>query len=681
LRRPFCLDDADIYDEAMSRAITYQKRLADQSTAALVRWTVAFLRDVAIVKETCHDSDGRTAANFLRFVLATGAMSHCFGTGQMNRFVDWLVLSLSDEFAMGEENLQFRLDLDRLALFMDSPNEALKRNAGRIICQWACFAYGYFSSMNALSGIARDALVLCLAVVSRRYPAPESLGALFAMAYWTIDHDVDRARTVALELETLYSHGPYPHAREIAVALATRLGDFTSRGQIGWIQEVRRRFWDTLSPAERFSIIATEARDPRFFDANRGELFAVIDALRPHAGAAIAAVEQHRERNSRALGPLTLNLVREGRSADAVELLVRWHDVKGASALTNALIFFPFTTVGAVWGYNEHVVTVAHEASTAEKAIGALNSALGTTIVTTPQNPMPERFGTPDEMHGFTLAAATANQLGLPVFDGDGIPEDIACLPLSSSPFPHQATMLARIDKTWPFTVSLLNRKADRAIRRVGIWTSGLVLAEEECRGLQTLFEQSGVDVEIESAGAHDDRDRFLSMYRNQNLDIFWIIGHGNQVAFAPDENSLRVFADNGEITVASLVGESPNGPARRLLVMNVCSGAKPTGYGNGLPRMSMAGLCASDSQAVISHLWPISFHAAYAFGLTLANTVRSGDGFFPSFCRAVRTVQAGNECVAGLLADAGLEDDAARIINAPQLANPICSYSPAFYE
>jgi hypothetical protein len=172
-----------------------------------------------------------------------------------------------------------------------------------------------------------------------------------------------------------------------------------------------------------------------------------------------------------------------------------------------------------------------------------------------------------------------------------------------------------------------------------------------------------------------------LALYRDPNIDVLWVIGHGNQVAFAPDENSLQVLAGDEGIPVTTLAGQSPARSSRRLLVLNLCNGAKPTGYASGLPRMSMAGLCASESQAVIAHLWPVEVFAAYAFGLTLAGMLSSGHSYFSSYCRTVKSLQGGNENIATKLRDAGLAQHAVRVEAGASLENPIRSYSAAFYE
>lgn len=684
LSKTFAISDETACDAVLGTSVVYQQMLSTTSTADLSEWTMRFFHDVAALKLTLTDPSDVVFADFLRFLLATGALSHCVGTGQMSRAYDWLALCLNDDAAVDEERLGFSSTFDRLASFLASTHGSLKRNAANTICTWTWLAYTYCSSMNSLHELAFSALHGCREAIKRHYPDQEAVKALSAMAFWSIDYAPELREAIAIELESLYANGTSKNSASLAVALATSLGNATARGQAGWLAECER-VWDLLEPYEQFRIQILRMRDLAVFDQDRDRLFKLFEAFQAPSDAPIAAAEQFMERNASQLGPLITQLIRAGRSHDALAVLIGFYGVASLRNVDDVLFCVPFTTKGALWAHNERVCEASQLVGGFDSAMKTLKDALGLSFGSRDEPTPIDRYGVPNEALGHSLVEATADLLALNSIDLEAFDSDLPCMIFSSSPFPHQATILARRGRTWPLAISFKKRQPNRLISKIAIWQhGGLALAEQEANGLRMLFESAHVQVILEQGGSDSDHERFIALYEDPSFDLLWVTGHGKHVAFAPDENSLGIYglvADVG-IKATSLVNNVPESEKRRLLVLNVCDGAKPTGYANGLPRLSIAGLCTSDRQAVISHLWPLHFVPACAFGLTLGVMLSRHGDYFSAYCETVRLLMSGNDAVADSLADAGLTETAIILRGSSiDLSNPINSYSAAYYE
>ena len=83
----------------------------------------------------------------------------------------------------------------------------------------------------------------------------------------------------------------------------------------------------------------------------------------------------------------------------------------------------------------------------------------------------------------------------------------------------------------------------------------------------------------------------------------------------------------------------APSESGRRLLVLNVCDGARFSETGL-LPHSGLAASLSAPWQATVSHLWPVMGYPSAAFGALLALELSAGTGFFDSFVRALGAMQ-----------------------------------------
>lgn len=79
----------------------------------------------------------------------------------------------------------------------------------------------------------------------------------------------------------------------------------------------------------------------------------------------------------------------------------------------------------------------------------------------------------------------------------------------------------------------------------------------------------------------------------------------------------------------------APDLEERRLLVLNVCDGARFV-EPSLLPRVGLAAGLLGPTQATISHLWPVRLLPSAAFDACLTYQVAQGLPYFEAYCAAV---------------------------------------------
>jgi len=249
-------------------------------------------------------------------------------------------------------------------------------------------------------------------------------------------------------------------------------------------------------------------------------------------------------------------------------------------------------------------------------------------------------------------------------------------------PIPAQAFLLRIYGKTLPLAISFQQPSPDRKIQRVLLWESGTLTGEAEARAVASIFEQEGVSVE-RMVPQDMSNESFKEMYASDVWDIIWVAAHAEFDHYTPHRAAIAV-APNQWLELEEIAAISvPEAGGRRLLVLNVCDGAKTHVHG-GPVNMGLAASVAGRNQAVISHLWPTHNISAASFGVLLAMHLSGGQKFFNSFEHVLAEVSSGTSNVRGILSKnvRCVVDLIERLESTTiELSHLIHAGSPVFYE
>lgn len=203
---------------------------------------------------------------------------------------------------------------------------------------------------------------------------------------------------------------------------------------------------------------------------------------------------------------------------------------------------------------------------------------------------------------------------------------------------PVQATQLAVWGKTFPICSSLAGPRPDRTPRSILIWCGDVMSGEMELMMIEAAFRKVGATVKIVKPDTSTPEE-FLKEYETGNYDVFWVSSHGELDHWSPHEIQLRLACDKSAVTLDDLWNRVPESDGRRLLVLNICDGAR-FGDPGLLPRVGFAAGLADPKQATVSHLWPVRPLPSAAFGAYLAHGVASGMSYFEAYCASLTALR-----------------------------------------
>lgn len=594
---------------------------------------------------------------FGQFVIGTVAISESLGAGDLNACGDWIGWSLSPAIDQGHEVV---MEIDRLRAFLTSD----------ALVTWPAFAstlityfdaFYYYARLRAAMrheamGMWPVAMQVINAVMAR---APHHIEAAEAelvgsMLAWASIAARPWARFLTARVEA-WVEDPALAADVRAVycvTLATGAGRFSNRPQEHWANRALNEFGAQLVGTQKVLMLGT------MFDPNGEE----------HIDAILAAMDECQGPLRQALSPLAF-MIEAGNKADvtlafvsrclnagradvAVRGIARWYQAPtGDEAVDpeSVQLTSPFSEIGYIAACNRVSQQLERESQAllvrqTQESNAFLGAALTVAQADNSNLQLPERPGVP-AMRGGEEWFATLAEVYCPAGPLQETSPS-SQLTLLAMAHPVQAIQQASWRVTWPIAASLSAPATDRPPHTAALWSgSGSMTEAREIEMVRSAFEATGATVEV-FGPANGTREAFLAAYQDPRFDVFWVASHGEFDHWSPRNVQLQIAADRTMVSFEELLASAPAHEGRRLLVLNVCDGAKFEETGM-VPRIGLAPGLASSRQATISHLWPVEGLPSAAFGAYLATFIAAGTPFFEAYVRALVAMRKPGSSIA----------------------------------
>ncbi len=211
------------------------------------------------------------------------------------------------------------------------------------------------------------------------------------------------------------------------------------------------------------------------------------------------------------------------------------------------------------------------------------------------------------------------------------------------------------IGRTLPISASCEPSKLDRPVRRVCIWWASTDYGEFEQRWVAEAFGRRNIEIVTPSTRS---KEEFEDLYSSQELDVFWMIGHGRFDHYHHERLSVDL-TETLDLTLSEWIHIQLHPDARRrLFVANLCDSGT-TAIVGGTGELGLPIVLAKPTQALIAHLWPVSSMHAAIFGAILATQLAKQQSFFDAYCYAVKIMIAGRRSIeVELLSEFGAEHE-----------------------
>lgn len=612
--------------------VNTQHRLLTENDQRMLAFSELVRTD--IIEQTAHAADEATASciDCIRFMSSVVPAARTLALGQMGDCYGWVLWGISRAHdpvarmntadyslppyegapnALNEAILPFLVDWIRTAYLLSRKFGGLDDHCREF------FGYSNRAVVVALeNGDLRAGVDAAIAMTNwattRAHPGAQVLSrALFHLA---------QNDTVSIEIKT-----------RIEMLFLTQAAQWTDRTPVDWARHLLENRRDYLVEHEALQAIAIATDDLPTWLTNRTDILAQIRHLAtsfyersPRAEALISL-----ESRISILMPLIYRLTRFGSVDDILDVLWAWYgSADWQRADSNILFICPNHGDGVayVWPTGRWFAQHADIDDSLENMLVGISNALsdyfrgplGDRIV----NLDDRRVGIPAFENGQALSAAVEAHYQLTGLaehlPADFEPRSIVVLPGHRDPL--QSLLRNSVGKFAALEASLAMAAADRAIEVLSVWPGATQLTEPEVECLHAVAETRGWRLKVRQGQLN--AAAFQEFYEDPEADVLWTIGHGEQSPYSVHESGL-VMDEGGLLSMPHLASFSVPDAGRRLLVLNVCSSGTAQMM-DGMARVGLAQELCTPNQQVVAHLWPIDYHAALAFGCSMASRLRT---------------------------------------------------------
>lgn len=455
----------------------------------------------------------------------------------------------------------------------------------------------------------------------------QCLEALTSMANWASNANEPQAEAWVKYLLGLWS-GVMPDANraQIGILMMSPAHRFTGRDPQDWADEMLGRWSHVLIEHMELQVLAASLRTIEDWRDRRDRILASAVGLarsyREQSGDDETVALQALESRVSIIHPLIWFLTENGEVDDVLDVLGAWYVKDGERTCDGNVLFIASGHSNGVvylWPGGRLALSRGKDSTTFDAVLAASSLAQREYHrVTSVGDDMPNidyrRMGQPDEAAGSGFEAATRAhfepaRLAASLRPGRPI-RSVVTIP--SLPAPVLALLATEGGVVATEEVSLRQPLAVRSIDRVAVWQGGTMHEGFEVEALERVAALAGWMIDVHGG----DVPAFERFYADSAADLLWVIGHGEHSPHRIENSGLVIGEEL--VTADRLRGLAPAGERRRLLVLNVCSGATAQVRG-GMARIGIGQELTGPGQQVAAHLWPIGMYAGLAFGAKFA--------------------------------------------------------------
>ncbi len=596
------------------------------------------------------DMPERLYLAFEQFAVSAACLAKLQGGIELSTQGDWVRWGLADGPTTG---IVQEVETDRLRQFRGCPQIYYWPMYEGVCVPYLSCLYDYSRQLTAFKEVCEalwgESAIIYRSLMAQQpekiHPSQAELGAV--MLTWAAKESPDIAGELAKQIEAAISNSALPKyiRGRYCLCLTSKAGCLSSKPSAQWATLLLSDFADVVSLLDRVQAMATTLRTDEHGREDAEAILAQMAVVREEHTRGMTAVEATRDAAQK-VQYVTPYFVRTTGMA-ASDLVVRglqtWYR-QGSDAdpldPAGVLISIPFGEFGTTLLSGTEKRELQRDTHPPlERLSRKMMEFLGTyTTVAGADNstlPVPERLGFAREhMDGLLEALLDAY-----CPQGIEVPGDPICqLILPTEGNPIQATQIAAWGKTWPIASSLTKPRPDRKPKSVLIWQGEVYSGPMELDLVEAAFKAAGAEV-TKVAPETSSPAEFLKEYENGNYDVLWVSSHGEFNHYMPHHVELRLAQDSSRVMLDDVWNRAPSSEERRLLVLNVCDGARFV-EPSLLPRIGLAAGLSCPTQATISHLWPVRLLPSAAFGACLAYQVAQGLPYFEAYCAAVAALR-----------------------------------------
>jgi hypothetical protein len=628
------------------------------------------IQDILPLERQPHSPSAFTGIGFIRLLMAGSAIRHAVQQGRSSIAYNWNLCAISERSyvdANPGEPIDVQFWLDRPDLYLQSRFDCVSDYAPLAVIQWLGDLYYIawkFSMHHGLAGYLRVDARRILSTGIQSYDSDairHSIEAAAQLAAWLNQSgETSEAKAIADVMEWAFNNSAIQvSARKPAgMALATRIGFYSSLPPSTWARKVLDDCRDLMAPSEIVHMIAASCATPEESVERFCELLGSFEECARRTaedcGGRQSEIEYRQAQLYESIAPTVRQMLTLGRCKNAMELIGAWFGVPTERRRSSPVLgLVPNHDEGLMFAVEGSSQLIRRDTDRAlRRMVDAINHAFDQSVALRTDLDPPRastgergrRTGPVDE-----YAEATADFFGfewLPEYLRSAPTVPVAFFEPYSELTPIQALAEARLGTCWPRVTSFQEPLADRPICKALIWSCGTYYGQFEATWVTELFTVRGIEC-VSLISEDLTPERFQELYSDVSFDVLYLTGHGHYDPREPGRACIDLSWDKEhKITVADMLDYPVAGDGRRLLFLNICLGG--TVQMTSAPtRLGMGALLANANQAVIAHMAEVSNIVGPLYGALVAVGLVRTNAFFQAYRFAV--AQLFGEHVAAL--------------------------------
>ena len=610
---------------------------------------------------------------------------------------DWLVISLANKKVSGDQQEYYPY---RIFDFLFFSHENLRQRANTSVIEWMYYLYYYSRKTGALIELADILFINSKRLMAQIVFRSDTISTLCQMACWGSIYKREETKSIINFIEGEY-HRPSTEVPSklkviMGITLASKAGELSSMSSENWALNVLDTLPDEILPYEKLQLISTIVcgnsekladLEQEIYKTIRDILTYFKEAISRKAGEYLSPIFG-KARTFDILEPILRTALESGKSDIINKVLVAWYQIEESTSLTSILYCFPSHPENVGYLTSEMCIYKGEREISLSDIIEITNEFLGENMIVKDDlsfKPyIPERNGVPQIKRGKEFETKLINYYRLyELINYIDFFQDsqIGFLMIPPLRHPIQPLFEKYLEINFPIVKSLKRPREDRSVKKALIYPAGSYFKDLETSRIKNILETFDVEVEIITE-ENLSVETFSACYQDSSYDLIWVISHGVFDSFHPENASIQISQEDF-ISLEQLASLEVNSENRRLIVLNICDGGSFCNLG-ALYELGIAPVLTKDTQAVISHIWPIEIKYALLFGIILCYYLVNDHKFFTAFRNTLKIMTSETKSIERFIIERLEDKDLVGTLirnNHTDIENIYYWGSPIFYE
>lgn len=665
---PFSIRNDDSVTALLDAILFYQIHSSTTSIEWCYEISDKAIEDINNILNHEMDEIEKRGYLFLKLIIGTKPLELSISCGQEAEAYHWIHKATSSDY---DQNNRYNSVYSFVPLYQSGDIESLGTKSLFLLPRWLSYVFITAREYNLSPELANilanyffDVLINLYRNSKKKYsPLVGDIAfAIAAIVAWAMSCDHENTEIWTQDALTIWNDPCFPDAfrPSLATIFITEAYVFTRKTSQEWAKYIIKNYGEHFREHEKLQFLIASIGSYSDWVLLKNEIIQEIKnvvGIYEYSGDIGANVPYSKEYRASLLRPLIHFLVKEKDLHSIIDVMSAWYKNPTSTQCDDNVLFIcpgldnglSILWIGGCWGH------IFDKNEGHHRVKEHLSKATGMWI--DPENPLSynkSKEWTPDHSKGNALEAEmTKYYLSRDLFRKLKIiekPRSLLIFPSLSDPI--QALLYRDTSLCLPIEISLSEPKNDRRINRISIWAGETFYTHFETEIIEDFGKKYGISVSIFLPKNGGTKEDFVEFYQQPDIDILWVIGHGEFVHDEPQRCGIVIMSDDKKnsqlLPMDDLALVEKNTLDRRLLILNICSGAATQGM-SGLSRMGIGPSLVDSHQAVIAHLWPSTPSLSLAFGALFASNINKNSSFMNIFSRTLQEMRDCNNIITNI--------------------------------